>query len=107
MTFETPDQSDEEKWPDQKKHSDKDKYKDKDSDKAKLLTCDTWDTDYNFENWEPEFMIIFVTWQLRVTLDSIRNSCDVLTQSFHSISKTGISNINLLVKSEMTSWIYW
>ena len=29
-------------------------------------------------NWEPEFMTIIVTWQLIVTLDSIRNSCDVL-----------------------------
>ena len=28
-------------------------------------TCDFWDTDYNSDNWEPEFMIIFVTWQLR------------------------------------------
>ena len=37
-----------------------------------------WDTDYNSDNWEPEFMTIFVTWQLIVTLDSIRNSCDVL-----------------------------
>ena len=27
--------------------------------------------------WKPEFMTIFVTWQLRVTLDSIRNYCDV------------------------------
>ena len=36
-----------------------------------------WDTDYNSDNWEPEFMTIIVTWQLRVTLDSIRNSCDV------------------------------
>ena len=26
------------------------------------------------DNWEPEFMSIFVTWQLRVTLDSICNS---------------------------------
>ena len=40
-------------------------------------TCDIWDTDNNSENWEPESMTIFVTWQLRVTLDSIRNSCDV------------------------------
>ena len=61
-------------WP--KKDNDKDK--DKDSDKDKWLTCDIWDTDYNYDNWEPEFMKIFVTWQLRVTLDSIRNSCDVL-----------------------------
>ena len=41
-------------------------------------TCNIWDTDYNSDNWEPEFMTIFVTWQLIVTLDSIRNSCDVI-----------------------------
>ena len=35
------------------------------------------DTDYNTDNWEPGLMTIFVTWQLIVTLDSIRNSCDV------------------------------
>ena len=40
-------------------------------------TCDIWDTDYNSDNWEPEFMTIFVIWQLIVTLDSIRNFCDV------------------------------
>ena len=39
-----------------------------------------WDTDYNSDNWEPEFMTIFVIWQLIVTLDSIRNSCDVYSQ---------------------------
>ena len=44
-----------------------------------LETCDIWDTDYNYDNWEPDFMTIFVTWQLRVTLDSIRNSCDILS----------------------------
>ena len=53
------------------------KDKDKDKQKEQWLTCDIWDTDYNWDNWEPEFMTIFVTWQLRVTLDSIRNSCDV------------------------------
>ena len=41
------------------------------------MTCDIWDTDYNSDNWEPEFITIFVAWQLRVTLDSIRHSCDV------------------------------
>ena len=46
--------------------------------KTILQTCDNWDTDYNSYNWEPEFMTIFVTWQSRVTLDSICNSCDVL-----------------------------
>ena len=45
--------------------------------KAILETYDIWDTDNNSDNWEPEFMTIFATWQLRVTLDSIRNSCDV------------------------------
>ena len=47
--------------------------------RAILETCDIWDTDYNSYNWEPEFMIIFVTWQLIVTLGSIRNSCDVFS----------------------------
>ena len=42
------------------------------------VTCDNWDTDYNYYNWEPKFMTIFVTWQSRVTVDSIRNSCDTL-----------------------------
>ena len=31
---------------------------------------DIWDTD---SNWEPKFLTIFVIWQLRMTLDSIRN----------------------------------
>ena len=52
------------------------KYKDK-VIRAIQETCDIWDTDYNSDNWEPESMTIFVTWQLIVTLDSIRNSCDV------------------------------
>ena len=42
-------------------------------------TCYIWDTDYNSDNWEPEFMTIFVTWQLIVTLNSIRNYCDVFS----------------------------
>ena len=39
--------------------------------------------DFNSDNQEPEVMTIFVTWQLRVTLESIRNSCNVS----HSITK--------------------
>ena len=50
--------------------------------RAILETCDIWDTEYNSDNWEPELMTIFVTWQLIVTLDSIRNSCDVWCQSY-------------------------
>ena len=28
-----------------------------------LETCDIWDNDYNSDNWETEFLTIFVTWQ--------------------------------------------
>ena len=45
--------------------------------KTILETCGICDTDYNSDNWESEFMTIFATCQSRVTLDSIRNSCDV------------------------------
>ena len=90
-------------WPKKNNDKDTDKYKDtfrENLQRAILDTCDLWDiwsewwgdmtwpkksqetceiwgTDYNFDNWEPDFMTILVTWQLRVTLDSIRNSCDV------------------------------
>ena len=47
-------------------------------------TCDIWDTNYKFDNWEPEFMTICVAWQLRETLDSIRNSCDVCSFTLHN-----------------------
>ena len=46
-------------------------------EKTVLETCDIWDTDYSSNNWEPEFLTIFGTWQSIVTLDSIRNSCEV------------------------------
>ena len=52
----------------------------------------SWD---NSDNWETEFMTIFVAWQLRVTLDSIRNSCDV----FHNVTTLSMlkkKNYNLL-----------
>ena len=57
------------------------KTKDKDIDHDKRMTwlvylCEIVDIS---DSWEPEFMTIIVTWQLRVTLDSIRNSCDVCT----------------------------
>ena len=45
-------------------------------EKTVLEICDIWDTDFNSDNWEPEFMKIFVTWQLIVTLDSIRGWVD-------------------------------
>ena len=34
------------------------------------------------KHFEPGLMTIFVTWQLIVTLDSIRNSCDVWKNLF-------------------------
>ena len=40
-------------------------------------TCDIWDIDFNSDNWELEFMAVFGTRQLKVTVDRIRNSCDV------------------------------
>ena len=42
-----------------------------------LVTFDIFNTDYKSYNREPESMTIFVTRQLRVTLDSICNSCHV------------------------------
>ena len=80
MTFGTFDQSDEETWPDQKRSTYLHTYISiREHPKGAIIgTCDIWDTDYNTDNWEPGFMTIFVTWQLIVTLDSIRNSCDVL-----------------------------
>ena len=48
---------------------------------AVIETCDIWGTHYNSDNWELEFMTILVTQQLRVTVDSIGNSCDVFLQT--------------------------
>ena len=55
----------------------------KDNDSKKTMTktilefCDIWDADYNYDDWDPLFMTIFVTIKLIVALDSIRNSSDV------------------------------
>ena len=49
------------------------------------FTLDIWGTDYNTDNWEPGLMTIFVIWQLIVTPDSIRNSCDVCLSKIESI----------------------
>ena len=82
LTFGTFDQSDEETWPDQKRSTYLHTYiptflstSIREHPKGAIIgTCDIWD---NTDNWEPGFMTIFVTWQLIMTLDSIRNSCDV------------------------------
>ena len=78
MTIETFDQSDEDTWPGQKNNDkDNNKYKDHDKDMTWLVSlCEIVD---NTDSWEPEFMTIIVTWQLKVTLDSIHNSCNIST----------------------------
>ena len=55
MTFQTFDQSDEGIWPDQQKNNDKNKHKHKDND--------TGIDKENSDDWEPEFMTIFVTYK--------------------------------------------
>ena len=64
--------------------------------KTILETCDIWDTDYN---WELEFMTIIVTWPLRVTVDSICNSCNVLFSHIQRVSK----QLHLLIYALLSS----
>ena len=56
--------------------------------------CDIWDTYYNIDNWEPGFMTIIVTWQLIVTLDSIRNSCDAWIQWLKNLWETTLRDLD-------------
>ena len=78
MTFETYDKSDEETWPDQPienySNNDKDKYKYIDHDRDMTWCVNLRGIVHISDSWDPEFRTIFVTWQLRGTLDSIRNS---------------------------------
>ena len=67
-------------------------WPDHDLTKTILVTFDIWDTDYT------ESMTIFVTWQLRVTLDSIRNSCDVYIMSASLASCFSHSALILLAR---------
>ena len=50
---------------------------------------------YISDSWEPEFRTI-VTWQLRVTLDSIRNSCNVWPIPMKFLKDTGILDRNVV-----------
>ena len=65
--------------------------------------------DYNTDNWEPGF----VTWQLIVTLDRIRNSCDVskhmlefsITDFFYFIiDHSSTHNVGCRLHDEFQSW---
>ena len=69
------------------------------------LRWQSWrlDTDWKSDNWEPEFMTIFVTWQLRVTLDSIRNSCDVF-KLFFILAFTVLFNFVSILDWMMRGW---
>ena len=76
------------------------------SNGAIIRTCDIWDADYNSDNWKPEFITIFVIWQLIVTLDSIRNSCDVFFVCWHSREKNPNPNkLNWAIYFLLTIWI--
>ena len=55
----------------------KTKDKAKDQDKRMTWLVNLCEINVISDSWEPEFMTIIVTWQLRVTLHSIRNSPDV------------------------------
>ena len=70
---------------------------------AIIGTCDIWDTDYNTDNWEPEFMTIFVTWQLIVTLDSIRKFLQCFFCSCSGFFDTSLQNIEIIQWFQSTS----
>ena len=55
---------------------------------------------YILDSCEPEFRSIIVTWQLRVTLDSICNSCDVLRQT----SRSGANPEGIYAEEERYKW---
>ena len=77
--------------------------------RAILETCGIWDTDYNSDNWEPEFITILLTWQLIVTLDSIRNSCEVFIRRLYYSEKAHQSiekqnHVHCTHKNMTTRW---
>ena len=82
ITVQTFDQSDEETWLDQNRFTYLYTYSPTylptyiftilTIAKTILETCNIWDTDYNSDNWEPEFVTSCVTWQLRVTVEFLR-----------------------------------
>ena len=71
-----------------------------------LETCGLWDIDYNSNNWEPELMRIFVTWQSTVTLDEFHNK--ISSSSISSLTRvTSVKQVSsltrvTLVKSVLT-----
>ena len=69
-------------------------------EKTVLETCDIWDTE-NYDNGDPGFMTIFSTWQLIVTLDSIRNSCNVLWHQ-HKNNVDEFGNRCFLLKAQLS-----
>ena len=49
------------------------------------------------DNWEPEFMTIFFIWQSIVTLDSIRNSCDVFFVCWHKNENPNANKLSWVI----------
>ena len=65
----------------------------KDKDNDSIVNGNDKDIDYVSGNWEYKSMTIIVTWQLRVTLDSIRHSCNASRPSLNYLQlfwQTGI-----------------
>ena len=58
------------------------------------------DTDFNSDNWEPDFMTICVTCQLRVTLDSICNLA-----MFCSTKPRWCTNVELVSWNVFLEWL--
>ena len=57
------------------------------------------------DSWGPEFMTIIVTWQLKGTLDSIRNSCDVSTTKTQK-HKLGAKSTDAVLLAVLFCWLY-
>ena len=62
-------------WPSWKNDDrDQDNDSNKDNDKDNPRTFDIWDTDYNSDNWDPDFNQGYMT----INCDNICDYCDVL-----------------------------
>ena len=73
---------------------------------AIIEICDIWDTDYSSDNWDLEFMTIFVNWQLRMTVDSIRNSFNVFIPSLKSVEAFIVWNSAFIHWETLSEHVY-
>ena len=95
VTFVTFDQSDEEVWSDQWKT-------------WLVNSCENFDIS---DNWEYQFMRFIVTWQSRMTLQSIHDSCDDLAHFSQVLwcecVKYIIINIDMKKIWSHPVWLFW